>query len=137
MNLNVKYVESVQLCGMKSVNLLNDSVKILGIHFSYNSDILRENNFIDVIDKIEKVISIRRMRSLTLSGKITVLKTLVLSKIVFMSFLSNVPISIIEQFEKLQNDFLWDNKRPKVKHTTMIGTYEQGGLERYRCLNQK
>ena len=93
--IGVKRGVDIALCGMKSVNLLTDSVKILGVHFSYNEEISKEKNFINVINKIEKVLAVWRMRTLTLAGKITVLKSLMFSKIVFVSFLSNVPKSIV------------------------------------------
>ena len=35
----------VAVCGMKYINLKIDSIKILGIHFSYNELIARENFF--------------------------------------------------------------------------------------------
>ena len=84
--IGVKRGVEVALCGMKSINLLTDSVKVLGIFFSYNDKILKENNFINVIKKIEKVLAVWRMRTLNLAGKITVLKSLIFSKIVFVSF---------------------------------------------------
>ena len=38
--IGVKRGEKIALCGMKYVNLLTDSIKILGIHYSYNSEIV-------------------------------------------------------------------------------------------------
>ena len=76
----------VALCGMKSVNLVTSSVKLLGIYFSYNEEIMKDKNFVRVIKKIEKVLAVWRMRSLTLAGRITVLKSLMFSKIVFCQF---------------------------------------------------
>ena len=108
--IGVKRGVDIALCGMKSVNLLTDSVKILGVYFSYNEEISKEKNFINVINKIEKVLAVWRMRSLTLAGKITVLKSLMFSKIVFVSFLSNVPKSIVTSLIKLKNEFLWGGK---------------------------
>ena len=127
--IGVKRGELIALCGMKCVNLELESIKILGVHYSYNKDVVKEKNFLNVIESIENVISVWRMRKLTLSGKITVLKTLVMSKIVFISFLSNVPKVILEKLIKIQNDFLWDGKRAKVKHSTLTGSYEIGGLK--------
>ena len=46
-----------------------------------------------------------------------------------ISYLSYVPNSIIEQLEKIKKDFIWDGKRPKVKHSALIGDYEEGGLK--------
>jgi hypothetical protein len=69
------------------------------------------------------------MRSLTLAGKITVLKSLIFSKIVFVSFLSNKPKCIIKNLIKLKCEFLWDGKPPKIKHSALVGSYERGGLK--------
>ena len=119
----------VALCGMKSVNLLTSSVKILGIHFSYNDEIMKEKNFVSVIRKIENVLAVWRMRSLTLAGKITILKSLMFSKIVFVSFLANIPTCIIKNLIKLKRDFLWEGKPLKIKHSALVGSYERGGLK--------
>ena len=43
---------SVELCGMKCIDLTKNSVKILGIHFSYNEKIENEENFIKLIKKL-------------------------------------------------------------------------------------
>ena len=54
---------SVELCGMKCIDLTKNSVKILGIHFSYNKKIEYEENFIKLIKKIENVLTIWRIRN--------------------------------------------------------------------------
>ena len=62
------------LCnGMYRFN--ENSVKILGIHFSYNKEIENDENFIKLIKKIENVIKIWRIRNLTVQSKIAVFKT--------------------------------------------------------------
>jgi len=60
------------LCGMKSFNLNFETIKILGIHFSYNKKLEQEKNFYEHINKIQNVFNIWRMRDLSLEGKITV-----------------------------------------------------------------
>ena len=70
----------VAVCGMKCINLCNDTIKITGIHLSYNEEKQNEKDFFESITKIQKVWQIRR---LTLEGKIIVFKTLEISKIVF------------------------------------------------------
>ena len=57
------------------------------------------------------------------------MKSLIFAKIVFVSFLTNIPKLIVKNLIKLKNDFLWDGKPPKVKHSAMIGSYEKGGLK--------
>ena len=61
---------------MECIDLTNNSIKILGIHFSYNKKFENEENFIELIKKIENVLKIWRIRNLTVQGKITTFKTL-------------------------------------------------------------
>ena len=127
--IGVKNGVKVALLGLKCVDLNNDSIRILGYHFSYNNNIFKEKNFQEVVNRIESTLSIWRWRKLTLSGKISVFKSLAFSKIVFISYLADVPISIINKIESLQKDFVWNGKNPKIKHSTLISDYEDGGLK--------
>ena len=43
----------VALCGMKCVNLNKETVKILGVHFSYNKNLDQDKKFSEHILKIE------------------------------------------------------------------------------------
>ena len=65
---------SMELCGMECIDLTKNSVKILGIHFSYNKEIKDEENFIKLIKKIENVLKIWRLRNLTVKAKLQFLK---------------------------------------------------------------
>ena len=47
---------SMELCGMECIDLTNNSMKILGIHFSYNKKTENEENFVKLIKKIENVL---------------------------------------------------------------------------------
>ena len=78
------------IANLKIIDLNHNSVKILGLHFSHNPDITRERNYEAVIKKIIKVTAMWKWRGLTLAGKVTIFKTMAISKIVFASFLSTV-----------------------------------------------
>ena len=51
------------------------------------------------------------MRHLSLEGKITMIKSLALSKIVYLALLTIVPKSIIEELNEIQKKFRWSNKK--------------------------
>ncbi len=70
-----------------------------------------------------------KWRCLSLAGKVTVFKTLGISKSVYIAFLRTIPTKILDELAKIQNDFLWDGKRPKVAQKTLIASYEDGGLK--------
>ena len=91
---------------MKCVDLCKDTIKITGVHFSYNKTKQDEKNFLETITKIQNVLRIWRMRSLTLEGKIIVFKTLAISKIVYLSIMIKVPTEIIVELEKIQKQFI-------------------------------
>ena len=50
------------VCGLKSINLATDTIKILGVHFSYNSILKAQNNFLDTV----KIIQVLRFWNRTL-----------------------------------------------------------------------
>ena len=68
------------LSGVKNINLNEQAIKILGVHFSYNKQVLLEKNFLEVVKKMEGVVACWRWRNLTLLGKIALFKSLVFFK---------------------------------------------------------
>ena len=110
-------VLKVAFCGMKCIDLCNDTIKITGIHFSNNKEKRIEKIFLESITKIQNVLKVWRMCRLTLEGKIIVFKTVAISKIVFLSLISKVPTEIISELERIQKTFLWPSKA-KIKSET-------------------
>ena len=72
------------------------------------------------------------MRNLTLEEKITIFKTLAISKIIHLSLVTNVPTQIIN---KIQKEFIWNGSNPKIKHSTLCNRYENGGLKNVDILS--
>ena len=70
-----------------------------------------------------------RIRNLTVQGKITIFKTLAISKVIHLALITNVPQVIIDQLNKIQKDFIWNRKHPKIKHSSLCNTHENGGLK--------
>ena len=120
---------NLELCGMECVDLTKSCLKILGIHFSYNKILQNEKNFITHVKNIEKILRVWRMRNLTLQGKKTIFKTLAISKIVHLALVTTFPPDILNHLKKIQKDFLWYQKYPKIKRSTLRNTYENGGLK--------
>ena len=119
----------VALCGMRCVNLYEDTTKILGIHYSYNKQFENDENFKKYIAKIENVLKLWTARNLSLEGKITVFKSLVLSKITHLALVKTISPSIIDQLNRTPQNFIWDGLNPKIKNSTTNNDYENGGLK--------
>ena len=117
------------VCGLKSINLTTDTIKILGVHFSYNSTLKVQNNFLDTVKSIQQALRFWNRRILSIEGKIIIFKTLAISKIVYLAFLTVVPNSLIEELQRIQKTFIWHSSRPKSSHKTLCNNFENGGLK--------
>ena len=104
----------VALCGIKCVNLNNETVKILGVHFSYNKNLEQDKNFSDHIIKIENILKVWRMRQLTLEGRITVFKSLAISKNINLLLTTKLHNNTIDIMYKIRKNLYWQGKRPKL-----------------------
>ena len=100
-------------------------ISALGISFSYNLKLCELENFSQKICKIQKLFNIWSQRDLSLYGKITIAKTLGLSKVIFVSACIHTPPHYIDITNKMVTDFVWNNKKPKIKRDTLIGPKER------------
>ena len=117
------------VCSLKPINLTTGTIKILGVHFSYNSTLKVQNNFLDTVKSIQQVLRFWNRRILSLEGKIIIFKTLAISKIVYLAFLTVIPNSLIEELQRIQKTFIWHSSRPKISHKTLCNNFENGGLK--------
>ena len=68
-------------------------------------------------------------RLLSLEGRIIIFKRLAISKIVYLTFLTVIPNSLIEEFQKIQETFIWHSSYPKISHKALCNNLENGGLK--------
>ena len=106
-----------------------DPICALGVFFSYNTLKADKLNFDDKLRSMEKVLNIWKCRKLTLIGKINIVKTLALSKLIFNSSNLYLPPHVIDAANKMIFDFIWEGKPPKIKKSTIIGEKANGGLK--------
>ena len=69
------------------------------------------------------------MRNLSIAGKIAILKTLAISKIVRLALVMAIPNSDIIKLDKIKKHFIQKNGNPKIKQDTRCKDYENGGLK--------
>jgi len=103
------------------------NLKILGVTFSYNKNIMVENNFLNKIKKTEDIFKIWNMRNLTLQGRVLLSKSLGYSNFMYVASILDVPSEIIKIIDKIMYKFVWKNKPDKVKRVILISDYGKGG----------
>ena len=106
---------------------MNLIIKALGVYYSYDPKLLLEKNFIEKLDTIKKLINIWSSRGLSLYGKVTIIKSLIIPKLVYVSSLLPTPKEVIKQLNQLLFKYLWKGV-DKVIRLSAINEYENGGL---------
>ena len=103
---------------------------LLGLIFDVNLEKMISNNYVDAINKIEKLLLNWSRRDMTPLGKVTIVKTFVLSKLnhLFSSLPAQQP-SIFKKLDDIIYRFIWNNKPDKIKRTQLCQDYLQGGLK--------
>ena len=100
---------------MQCLNLNDETVKMMGIHFSYNKNLEKEKNFNNHIAGNENVLRVWRMRGLTIEGKIVIFKPLAISKIVHLALIKTVPIFTAKQLNIIKKELYLARKSSKNK----------------------
>ncbi len=134
LRINMSKTEGIWLGSLKNypnmyggINFTNSCVKCLGIYIGHDKVKCYENNWMSKINKLKNAIHVWKSRKLTLYGKITVLKCLGISKLVYNFSVLPVNNDIIKEINKIVYDFVW-NKTDRIKRRTLINTYENGGM---------
>ena len=78
---------------------------------------------------MQNVLNLWRMRNINLGRKIIIFKTLALSKIVYLTLITSFSKQLIEEIQRIQKAFFWNNLTPKIKHETLCNSFEEDGLK--------
>ena len=127
--IGIKKGVKMALCGMNCIDLTEDLIKILGIYFSYKTKLELKKNLLNHIAKIQNILKLWKLRNLTIEGRIVVFKSLAISKLIHLALLTEIPTTSINLLTKIQIEFIWKGKNPKIKNSTLCNGYEYGGLK--------
>ena len=103
------------------------TVKALGVHFSYNSEESLQKNFYDKISDIKKQIHLWSWRGLSLLGKVSIITSLLLPKLIYIFSILPPPSEFVALIQTPIYKFLW--KGPdKITRKAAINSFDNGGL---------
>ena len=105
------------------------SFTALGIVYDVkNLKNITKNNIENKIETMKKLIQAWTFRNLTPIGRITVAKSLILSKIIHvLQALRTPPLEYLKQIETMLVNFIWRNKRHEISKKILCQKYEMGG----------
>ena len=122
-NSNIKYTPHLDL------QWNPEKFKILGIWFTNDLSNMVKINYKEKFQEILILYKIWLKRQLTPFGRVAILKSLILSKLIFLwILLPNPPTNMIEEIQASIFTFIWGSKNDKISRTMSVQTEENGGL---------
>ena len=107
----------------------NDYFKCLGIWCHTDTTSMIDKNYRERIDKLQHVLNIWQQRLLSLKGKITVLWSIALPQVLYVTSMLYTPGWATNEIDEILFKFLWSNEKPHVKKETIIAETDCGGLK--------
>lgn len=102
---------------------------LLGLEFNIDLRQMLEKNYNNATNKIKKSILNWNRRYLTPLGKITIIKTLFISKLNHLFLTLPIPDEhYLKQLNNLFFKFIWNNGPDKIKRNVLSLEYKNGGL---------
>ena len=106
-----------------------NSIKTLGIHISNDKERMINQNCNERINKMENLTKMWTLRMQALKGKILFTNTLLIPQLVYLCTVLETPEWVINKFNSRIQDFIWEGKLAKVKHSCLINSIESEGLK--------
>jgi len=123
-NVNINTVP----CSVKQ--FVKDRLKLLGVTIMKEKKDVIEVNYNPIIDKMNSLMLLWKRRKLSLLGKICILKSLIISKLVYSVIcLPNPGGTKLEEIQNLMYNFIWDGKIERIPRKVLIGNYDDGGYK--------
>jgi len=114
-------------CTLYNIKWPRTSIRYLGIYIGHNAQQNYKLNFEAKLSEIDDVLRQAEKRILTLFGKVCIIKSLAISKIVYVATCLCIPENVVKEIDQRIFKFLW-GKRDRVKRKSIINSLENGGL---------
>ncbi len=104
-------------------------IRTLGITISNDPQVLMNENFMPRLKIMNNILHMWLCRGLSLKGKVTILKSLALPILYYPMSVLPIPTEVVEIAENMIFDFIWSQRRPKIKKDVIIQDIHNGGIK--------
>ena len=115
-------------CHLFELKWPEEPIRALGIYVGHNKDQCYHLNWTKKLELIKEVADIWSLRKLTLIGKIYIIKSELLSKIIYTATILPIPEGLVTKVNKIFYKFIWGNSE-KVQRKIINNDYDKGGLK--------
>ena len=139
LKLNYEKSQVILIGSLSNTNFLLENNKtlqwvnstcILGVHIAADREWMVKTNYNELLSKIKSTLNPWKARSLTIMGKVVVINSLIMSKMVHRVLCVNSPdAKFLHTVKKVITDFLWEGKKAQIAYDTLIKSYEEGGVK--------
>ncbi len=102
-------------------------IQTLGIVITDNEDNNYKYNFQNKIANLKTTLTIWKQRKLSIKGKITIINSLALAPLIYVSSVISTP-QVINEINNIVQNFIWDGSTSKIAQKTLIQNIENGSL---------
>ncbi len=103
-------------------------IRFLGIYIGYDYEETKRWNWTNKLESFQKTLDCWRTRDLTIFGRIVIVKTIGLSKLIYSATLLPIPSEIVEILENVIDKFLWKGRKRRIKKDILQKPVSEGGV---------
>ena len=108
---------------------IDGPISTLGITISNNAQFILDNVFYHKLKTFGNILNMWNCRGLSLKGRVTILKSLALPKLLYPMSVLPIPTDVVDLVDNMIIDFIWNKRKPKIKKDVIIQSIENGGIK--------
>ena len=112
----------------KGIEFKTCPIRYLGIYIGHDTEECKRLNWDTKLENLIKCLDMWKMRNLTIFGKVLIIKSLAMSKLIYNASILPVPDNFVNTVNKVLYNFLFNN-HCRIKRNTLIGNLEDGGIK--------
>uniref|UniRef100_A0A3B3DY82 Reverse transcriptase domain-containing protein n=1 Tax=Oryzias melastigma TaxID=30732 RepID=A0A3B3DY82_ORYME len=132
LKLNKNKCEIMTIHETKETHMYNipvkNEIKYLGIMIHRNFKDRLNTNIQSIIGKNQKILNSWLQRNISIFGRILLTKMESISRLIYPAFAVALPDSCIKNINKIQYDFIWNNKQHLIRKNDIVKPIEEGGM---------
>ena len=115
-------------CNVAGIKWPTGPVRCLGIYIGNDKNECNKLNWDKKLENIKTKLASWQKRKLTLFGKVTIIKSLLMPQLLFPAQFLDIPPGYIKEVNKIFYRFVW-NSHDRIKRNTLIADICEGGIQ--------
>ncbi|KAF3850000.1 hypothetical protein F7725_019719 [Dissostichus mawsoni] len=108
---------------------MNPLIKDISMKMNLKDREGRDIQYERITESIRKTLTFWKRRKLKLRGKIIVVNGLLMSKLIYVLNVLDVPERVLKEIDKIISELLWDGRGVKIAKEVLENGYKDGGLK--------